>query len=193
MRIVSVERQTKETKISVSINLDGSGKAIIDTGVGFFDHMLTAFAVHGSFDLDVSVKGDLNVDCHHTIEDTGIVIGKAFKKALGDKSGILRYGNASIPMDEALATVTLDISGRPFLVFNCEFGSDRIGDFDTQMCEEFFRAFAFNSGITLHANVAYGTNDHHKVEALFKALTYALKSAVKQNETAMPISTKGVL
>jgi imidazoleglycerol-phosphate dehydratase len=193
MRVASVERKTRETKIVLSINLDGTGKANIDTGIGFFDHMLTAFAVHGSFDLDVSVVGDLKVDCHHTVEDTGIVLGAALKKALSDKSGIVRYGNAVIPMDEAIANVTLDISGRPFLIFNCEFCADKIGDFDTQMCEEFFRALSFNSGITLHANVAYGNNDHHKVEALFKALTYALKSAVKLSGDNILLSTKGML
>lgn len=193
MRIVQGQRETKETNIVIELNLDGTGNANINTGIGFFDHMLTAFAVHGGYDLEISVEGDLEVDCHHTIEDTAIVLGQAFSNALGNKSGITRFGNATIPMDEALANVCLDISGRPFLVFDCNFTSIKIGEFDTQMCEEFFRAFAFNAGITLHAKVLYGNNDHHKIEALFKALTYALKSAITVNGKDIPMSTKGVL
>ena len=155
--------------------------------------MLTALAVHGGFSLGVQCKGDLYVDGHHSVEDIGIVLGLAFKEALGDKSGIMRYGTASIPMDEALGWCCLDISARPFLVFMAEFKNERIGEFETCLVEEFMRAFAFNAGITLHIKAEYGTNDHHKVEAMFKALAYALKQAVKKNETGAAISTKGTL
>lgn len=191
MRTAELSRITKETDIYLSLDLDGSGKHNIDTGIGFFDHMLTAFCVHGGFDLDIKVKGDLEVDCHHTIEDTGIVLGSAFSQALKLSPAIQRYGSAFVPMDEALGFVALDISNRPFLVFDCEFTSDRIGGFDTQMTEEFFRAFAFQAGITLHAKVEYGKNDHHKAEALFKALAHSLKQAVIPTDTLL--STKGVL
>ena len=192
MRTASLTRKTKETDIAVSINLDGSGAADIQTGVGFFDHMLTALCVHGGFDLKIRVQGDLNVDCHHTVEDTGIVLGSAFKKALEGSAPIRRYGSAYIPMDEALGFVSLDISNRPYLVFDCDFTADRIGDFDTQMTEEFFRAFAFQAGITLHARVEYGKNDHHKAEALFKALAHSLQQAVELRQGSL-LSTKGVL
>ena len=192
MRTASLTRKTKETDIAVSINLDGSGAADIQTGVGFFDHMLTALCVHGGFDLKIRVQGDLNVDCHHTVEDTGIVLGSAFKKALEGSAPIRRYGSAYIPMDEALGFVSLDISNRPYLVFDCDFIADRIGDFDTQMTEEFFRAFAFQAGITLHARVEYGKNDHHKAEALFKALAHSLQQAVELRQGSL-LSTKGVL
>lgn len=192
MRTASVKRQTKETDISITLNLDGTGRADIATGVGFFDHMLTALCVHGGFDLTVSVSGDLNVDTHHTIEDTGIVLGQAFQEALKDSSSICRYGSAFIPMDEALGFAALDVSNRPYLVFDCDFKADKIGDMDTQMVEEFMRAFAFQAGITLHIKTEYGSNDHHKAEALFKALAHSLKAAValKEGET---LSTKGVL
>ena len=175
MRLGTVKRDTKETQITVSIDLDGGGINRISTGVGFFDHMLTALAVHSGIDMDIEVKGDLYVDCHHTVEDTGIALGAALCKALGDKGGICRYGNMLITMDESLALVSLDISGRPFLVFDCSFVTDKIGEMDTQMVEEFFRALAFHAGITLHAKLLYGTNDHHKAEALFKALAHSLK------------------
>lgn len=192
MRTASLKRQTKETDVSVTLNLDGKGEADIWTGVGFFDHMLTALCVHGGFDLSVSVSGDLNVDCHHTVEDTGIVLGQALKEALKDSGPICRYGSAFIPMDEALGFAALDVSKRPYLVFACDFKADKIGDMDTQMVEEFMRAFAFQAGITLHLKAEYGANDHHKAEALFKALAHSLKAAValKEGET---LSTKGVL
>ncbi len=192
MRNAALNRATRETDISVDLNLDGIGTAVIDTGIGFFDHMLTALAVHSGIDLSVTVDGDLEVDCHHTIEDTGIVIGMALGKALGDKSGICRYGTAFIPMDEALGFACLDISGRPFLVFDCDFSSPAIGEMDTQMVEEFFRALAFQAGITLHLRCEYGKNDHHKAEALFKAFAHALKQAVADNGGGV-LSTKGVL
>lgn len=193
MRIGAVKRDTKETQITVSIDLDGSGVHRIRTGIGFFDHMLTALAVHSGIDMDIETVGDLQVDCHHTIEDTGIALGTAFAKALGDKAGICRYGNMLLPMDESLAMVSLDISGRPYLVFDCDFTADKVGEMDTQMVEEFFRAFAFHAGITLHARLLCGSNDHHKIEALFKALAHSLKQAVARTEREIPLSTKGVL
>ena len=192
MRTAEVIRQTRETDVQVRLNLDGTGRTEISTGIGFFDHMLTALGVHAGFDLMVKVKGDLEVDCHHTIEDSGIVLGQALLKALGEMP-VTRYGSAFIPMDEALGFVALDISKRPFLVFQCEFSSDRIGGMDTQMVEEFFRSFAFQAGITLHAKVEYGKNDHHKAEALFKALAHSLKTAVAPLEGKAVLSTKGVL
>ena len=192
MRNAAIDRKTRETDISVALSLDG-GRTDIQTGIGFFDHMLTAFAVHGGFGLTVQAKGDLEVDCHHTIEDTGIVIGKALDKALGDKSGISRFGSFYVPMDEALGFCSLDISGRPFLVFDAEFPEERIGGYDTCMTEEFMRAFAYNSGITLHLKALYGKNSHHIAEALYKALGHALKEAVELSGDAMPLSTKGVL
>ena len=192
MRTAEAIRRTRETDVQVRLNLDGTGQTEISTGIGFFDHMLTALGVHAGFDLMVKVKGDLEVDCHHTIEDSGIVLGQALLKALGEMP-VTRYGSAFIPMDEALGFVALDISRRPFLVFQCEFSSDRIGGMDTQMVEEFFRAFAFQAGITLHAKVEYGKNDHHKAEALFKALAHSLKTAVAPLEGKVVLSTKGVL
>ncbi len=192
MRKVTKERNTKETKIKMSINLDGNGTSTIDTGIGFFDHMLTLFAFHSKFDLDVKADGDLYVCDHHTIEDIGILLGKAIKEALGDKKGINRYGSFTIPMDETLCNVTLDISGRPYLVYHCELKRESIGTYSTEMTEEFLRALAVQAGITLHVNVYYGTNDHHKVEAIFKALGRALKQAVEITGTEIP-SSKGVL
>lgn len=192
MRTAEVIRRTRETDVQIRLNLDGTGRTEISTGIGFFDHMLTALGVHAGFDLMVKVKGDLEVDCHHTIEDSGIVLGQALLKALGEMP-VTRYGSAFIPMDEALGFVALDISRRPFLVFQCEFSSDRIGGMDTQMVEEFFRSFAFQAGITLHAKVEYGKNDHHKAEALFKALAHSLKTAVAPLEGKAVLSTKGVL
>lgn len=192
MRTAEIKRKTKETDIEVFVKLDGEGKVSVNTGIGFFDHMLTAFGVHSGIDLDVKCEGDLNVDGHHTVEDTGIVLGQAFAKALGDKSGIARYGSAFVPMDEALGFCALDISGRPFLVFNADFNDDRIGEFDTCLTEEFFRAFAFNSGITLHIKKEYGKNDHHVAEAIFKAVAHALKSAMEIKGDKI-LSTKGVL
>ncbi len=186
-------RQTKETDIRVALNLDGSGNADIDTGIGFFDHMLNSFALHGGFDLTVSCKGDLNVDGHHSVEDVGICIGKAFCEALGDKSGIMRFGSAFVPMDEALSFCALDISNRPFLVFNASFTNEKIGEYDSCLTEEFMRAFAFNAGITLHLKSEYGKNDHHITEALFKSLAYAMKQAVKLNDSGNAVSAKGSL
>lgn len=191
MRTSDIERNTKETQIKISLNLDG-GAVDVSTGIGFFDHMLNAFAVHGGFGLKVKVKGDLEVDTHHTVEDTGIALGMAFKEALGDMGGINRYGSFYIPMDESLALCALDISNRPFLVFNADFNEERCGDYETCCTEEFFRAFAMNSGITLHLNVIYGSNSHHEIEALFKALAHALKIAVTQNKGGI-LSTKGVI
>ncbi|MBE6822071.1 MAG: imidazoleglycerol-phosphate dehydratase HisB [Ruminococcaceae bacterium] len=191
MRTSVQYRKTKETEISLSLCLDG-GDVSVSTGIGFFDHMLTAFAVHGGFGLSVEVQGDLLVDCHHTVEDVGIVLGKAFSEALGDKSGIARYGSFYIPMDESLAFASVDVSGRPFLVFQASFPQERVGDFDTCMTEEFFRAFAVNAGITLHARVEYGANSHHEIEALFKAVAHAMQLAVAQTQGGV-LSTKGVL
>jgi len=194
MRKASAARQTKETKVSVALDLDGTGKSEISTGIGFFDHMLDLFARHGLIDLAVKAEGDLNVDCHHTVEDVGITLGLALKDALGDKSGIRRYGTFFLPMDEALAMVSLDISARPFLVFDAALPSEKIGDFDSEAAEEFFRAFAFNAGITLHMKALAGSNAHHIAEALFKALGRALREAVSLDprEHGVP-STKGVL
>ena len=191
MRTAEIERNTKETQIKISLDLDG-GNVDISTGIGFFDHMLTAFAVNGGFGLSVNVKGDLEVDTHHTVEDTGIALGMVFKKALGDMSGINRYGTFYIPMDESLGMCSLDISNRPFLVFNADFNEERCGDYETCCTEEFFRAFAVNAGITLHLNILYGSNSHHEIEALFKAFAHALKEAVAQNGSGV-LSTKGVL
>ncbi len=191
MRSAKIERNTKETQIKLSLSLDG-GEVDASTGIGFFDHMMTAFAIHGGFGLNLSVKGDLEVDTHHTVEDTGIALGQAFAEALGDKSGIERYGSFYIPMDEALAFCSLDISNRPFLVFDAIFNEERCGDYETCCTEEFFRAFAVNAGITLHINVPYGSNSHHQIEAIFKAVAHAMKTAVKENNNGV-LSTKGVL
>ncbi len=193
MRLGTQKRETKETRITATIDLDGTGLNRIDTGIGFFDHMLTALALHSGIDMNITVSGDLQVDCHHTVEDTGIVLGDALAAALGDRSGICRYGNRTVPMDESLAMVSLDISGRPYLVFDCPFTTDKLGEMDTQTIEEFFRAFAFHAGITLHAKLLYGANDHHKAEALFKALAHSLKEAVAYRARQTPLSTKGVL
>jgi len=192
LRSAEHTRKTKETNVSLSLNLDG-GDIKINTGIGFFDHMLNSLAVHGHFGLRVNVIGDLLVDCHHTVEDTAIVLGKAFNEALGDKSGIKRYGSAYIPMDEALAFTCVDVSSRPFLVFEAKFNAERCGEFDTCMTEEFFRAFSYNAGITLHTKILYGNNSHHMIEAMFKAAAHALKAAVEVVGTTSPLSTKGVL
>ena len=193
MRTATCVRKTKETEIKVTINLDGTGKNDIHTGIGFFDHMLTALSKHSGISMSIHVVGDLDVDCHHTIEDTGIALGQALGKALGAKSGIVRYGTAYIPMDESLAMASLDLSNRPFLVFNCPFTNQSCGNYDLCMTEEFFRAFAFNSGMTLHINLMYGSNDHHKAEAVYKAVAHALKTAVSYNSDGSTLSTKGVL
>ncbi|MDD3192883.1 MAG: imidazoleglycerol-phosphate dehydratase HisB [Oscillospiraceae bacterium] len=193
MRQADCSRKTKETDISLSLNLDGDGRADIQTGIGFFDHMLTALAVHSGADLTIRAQGDLEVDCHHTVEDLGIVLGKALAEALGDKSGIARYGSALIPMDEALASSVLDVSGRPFLVFSIPLKNERVGMFDTCMTEEFFRALAMNAGITLHLQVPYGANDHHMIEAAFKAFAHSLKAAVSPLAAGQILSSKGIL
>ena len=194
-RTAEIARTTNETDIKVFVDLDGKGEYEIDTGIGFFDHMLTALSKHSGIDMKISCKGDLNVDAHHSVEDTGIVLGQAFAKAIGDKVGIRRYGSASIPMDEALGTCSLDISGRAFLVFNCEFAGEYCGEMDTQLFEEFFRSFAFNAGITLHIACPYGSNDHHKAEAMFKALARALREATETDPRfeGQVVSTKGAL
>lgn len=191
MRTAEIERNTKETQIIIELDLDG-GAVEISTGIGFFDHMLTALGVHGGYGLKINVSGDLNVDTHHTVEDTGIALGMAFKKALGDMGGINRYGSFYIPMDESLAHCALDISNRPFLVFKANFNEERCGDYETCCTEEFFRAFAVNAGITLHINVPYGSNSHHQIEAIFKAVAHSLKTATAKNNGGI-LSTKGVL
>ena len=196
MRSGNVIRETRETKIDLTIDLDGSGRADVESGIGFFNHMLTLLAAHGRFDLVLNCDGDIEVDGHHSVEDIGIALGQAVHKALGDKKGITRYGTFFLPMDETLVLVSLDISGRPFLVYDAGGAmAPMIGKYDTELTEEFLRAFAFNAGITLHVKVMYGTNSHHKVEAIFKALGRALHAAVKINpETADEIpSTKGML
>lgn len=190
MRSSNLSRKSNETDISVSLNLDG-GNVSISTGIGFFDHMLNSFAVHTGFGLEIAAKGDLFVDCHHTVEDTGIVLGKAFADALGDKSGIARFGSFFIPMDEALVLCSLDISGRPYLSFDCDFPQAQTGDYDCCMTEEFLRAFAFNAGITLHIKQISGTNSHHITEAVFKALAHSLRLAVAQKDGTL--SSKGML
>ena len=191
MRTAEIERNTKETQIKISLDLDG-GEVNVSTGIGFFDHMLTAFGVHGGFGLDIRVTGDLEVDTHHTVEDTGIALGMAFKQALGDMGGINRYGSFYIPMDESLALCALDISNRPFLVFKANFNEERCGDYETCCTEEFFRAFAVNAGVTLHINLLYGSNSHHGIEAIFKAFAHAMKIAAAKNLGGI-LSTKGVL
>ena len=195
MREAHIARATKETKVKVDLNLDGSGQVDVSTGVGFMDHMLELLAFHGKFDLYVRVDGDLQVDSHHTIEDLGIVLGQCLSQALGDKKGITRYGAFTIPMDEALVACNLDLSGRPFLVFNVTLDNVLLGNYQTEMTEEFFRAFAFNSGMTLHYNEAYGKNMHHVIEACFKSFARALKEAVTINEKYRDeiVSSKGVL
>lgn len=194
-RRAEISRETSETAITVALGLDGEGRADIATGIGFLDHMLTALARHGLFDLKVQAKGDLHIDFHHTTEDVGIVIGQCLRQALGDKRGIRRYGAAVIPMDEALAEAAVDISGRPFLAWSVSFAQPKIGEMDTELFEEFFRALAFNAGITLHVTQKAGTNAHHVAEACFKALARALREAVEQDPRAISAipSTKGVL
>lgn len=175
MRKATINRATKETQIKVALNLDDQSQVAINTGVGFFDHMLELFAKHGRFGLVVEVKGDLNVDAHHTVEDTGIVLGQCFKEALGDKAQIERYGNAFVPMDETLAQVTVDLSGRSYLVFDAELTNPRLGTYETEITEDFFQALAFNAEMNLHARVLYGRNTHHKIEGLFKATARAMR------------------
>lgn len=195
MREASLKRKTKETDIEVKVNLDKNDGYEIDTGIGFFNHMLELFAFHSGISLTVKCKGDLNVDGHHSVEDIGILLGRAISEALGDKKGIYRYGDAFLPMDETLAHCSLDISGRPFLVFNVELPSQKVGEFETELTEEFFRALAFNSGITLHFNLEYGKNTHHIIEALFKSFGKALKKAIEINKDNKDtiMSSKGVI
>lgn len=194
MRTAQLQRDTYETKIHININLDGKGKSNIVTGIGFFDHMLTHVAKHGFLDLDLKAEGDLQVDCHHTIEDVGIVLGKAIAQALGEKKGIKRYGSFILPMEEALVICALDISGRPYLGFEASFSTERLGTMDTQMVEEFFRALCLHGGLNLHIKVLSGTNDHHIAEAMFKAFGKALDMAVAYDERIEGVlSTKGML
>lgn len=190
-RISNISRETKETSIQARLNL-GGGEVRVDTGIGFLDHMLHAMAFYTGFGLDLTARGDLNVDGHHTVEDTGIVLGQAIREALGDKRGIRRFGSAYVPMDEALAFTSLDFSGRAFLVFDADMPQERIGDYDSCLTEEFMRALAFNGGITLHQRGVYGKNAHHITEALFKSLGLAMKDAVRV-EGQEVTSTKGVL
>lgn len=193
-RIGKCTRNTSETQINVEINLDGTGKSDINTGIGFFDHMLISFAKHGLFDLEINVKGDLEVDCHHTIEDTGIVIGYALKDALGEKKSIKRYGHTILPMDECLTLCALDLSGRPYLVFNAEFTTDRVGEFDTEMIKEFFHAVTYASGMNLHIKILESGNNHHMIEGIFKAFSKALDQATIVDERITDVlSTKGTL
>ena len=194
-RTAEISRKTKETDITVKVDLDGNGTYDIDTGIGFFDHMLSALSKHSGINMDIKCKGDLVVDAHHSVEDVGIVLGQAVCKALGDKVGIRRFGSCAVPMDEALGKAIIDISGRPFIVFDAEFSGDKCGEMDTQLFEEFFRSFAFNAGITLHISAPYGANDHHKAEAMFKALARALRQATEPDPrfAGQIVSTKGSL
>src|ERR1700752_494550 len=195
MRKAVVKRATKETDVEVAVDLDGTGVSSISTGIGFLDHMLDLLARHSRIDLDIKAKGDLHVDHHHTTEDVGIALGQAVKKALGDMKGITRYADVHVPIDEALTRVALDISGRPFLVFNVDFVRDKVGTFDTELVQEWFQAFAMNSGVTLHVATLYGTNDHHIAQSCFKGLARALRAAVAIDPRArdeVP-STKGSL
>lgn len=194
MRYAKIERKTKETDIVMELNLDGSGASEVSTGIGFFDHMLNSFARHGFFDLKLSVKGDLEVDCHHTIEDTGIVLGMAIAKALSDKAGIKRYGNDILPMDETLCLCAIDLSGRPYLNFDMTFTTDRVGAFDTEMVKEFFYAVSYSAGMNLHLKQLSGDNNHHLIEAAFKAFARALDMATQTDERIQGVlSAKGVL
>lgn len=193
-RTADYVRKTKETDISLHLNLDGTGSSSIHTGIGFFDHMLYGFARHGLFDLKVNVAGDLAVDCHHTIEDTGIVLGNAIKEAVGDKKGIRRYGSCILPMDETLVLCAVDLSGRPYLVFDGEFTTDRVGYMDTEMVKEFFYAISYTAGMNLHIRVLSGGNNHHMIEAMFKAFAKALDQATVIDPRITDIlSTKGSL
>ena len=193
-RQASIHRKTSETDIDLFIRIDGSGDAQIDTGIGFFDHMLKSFAKHGMFDLKLNVTGDLIVDCHHTVEDVGIGRGEAIKKALGDKKSIRRYGDINLPMDEALILCAIDLSGRPYLVFDATFSSDMVGYFDTQMVKEFFYAISYSAGMYLHISEMSGENDHHIIEGMFKAFAKALDEACSKDARIKSVlSTKGSL
>jgi imidazoleglycerol-phosphate dehydratase len=195
MRTATVTRKTSETDVTVTVNLDGTGKRAIHTGIGFYDHMLEQLARHGLFDLEIRTVGDLHIDAHHTVEDTAIALGEAFRQALGERAGITRYGHAYVPMDETLARVALDISGRPFLVWKVSFTQSRLGEMDTELFWHVFHSFAQAAGITLHAEALYGTNNHHIAEGLFKALARALKQsvAIDPRQAGSVPSTKGTL
>lgn len=193
-RTAELKRTTKETDIKLSIDLDGSGQTEIDTGIGFFDHMLEGFARHGFFDLKVNVKGDLAVDCHHSVEDTGIVLGNALRKAIGDKKGIRRFGDCILPMDDALVLCAVDFSGRPFLAFDAAFTTERVGYLDTETVREFFYAVSYSAGMNIHLKVLSGTNNHHIIEAMFKAFAKALDEAVSMEARSTDVlTTKGSL
>lgn len=193
-RTAEIKRATKETEISVKLCLDGSGRGEISTGIGFFDHMLEGFARHGFFDAEISVKGDLYVDGHHTVEDTGIVLGQAIKEAVGDKKGIRRYGSFLLPMDDALCMCAVDLCGRPYLGFSCEFPVERVGGLDTELVKEFFYAVSYSAGMNLHLHMISGSNAHHMIEAMFKAFAKALDEAVSYDERITDVlSTKGTL
>jgi imidazoleglycerol-phosphate dehydratase len=191
-RTAKIDRKTNETDIHIELNLDGTGKYEINTGVGFLDHMLTHLSKHSGIDLVVKAKGDLQVDAHHTVEDIAICLGEGLLKSLGDKKGITRYGNSSVPMEDALANVSIDLSGRPACIYNVEYRTSKIGDFDVECLEEMLRSFSNNGKFNLHVNVPYGTNSHHIAEAIFKALGMALGNAIKIRGTDVP-STKGIL
>ncbi len=195
MRSASVTRKTKETDIAVTVALDGTGTYDVSTGIGFFDHMLEQLSRHSLIDVTVRAKGDLHIDQHHTVEDVGIALGLALKQAMGERRGIERYADVHLPMDETLTRAAVDVSGRPFLVFQIPFSRDKIGDFDTELFEEFFRAFAFNAGLTLHVTTLYGVNNHHMIESAFKAVARALKGAlaVDPRQAGSVPSTKGSL
>ena len=193
-RIAQIERKTQETDIKVSLNLDGKGISNVSTGIGFFDHMLQGFAKHGFFDIDVTVKGDTNVDGHHTVEDTGIVLGTAILKAIGDKKGIKRYGSMILPMDETLVLSAVDLCGRPYFSMDAQFNAPMVGEFDTQLVREFFYAVSYSAAMNLHLKVLDGINDHHKIEALFKAFAKALDEATSYDPRITDVlSTKGAL
>lgn len=193
-RIASVNRKTKETDIAITLNLDGTGKSDIDTGIGFFDHMLEGFSKHGFFDLNCKIAGDLRVDGHHTVEDAGIVLGEAIKQAIGDKKGMKRYGYFILPMDDALALCAVDLCGRPYLNFECEFTVPRVGELDTELIKEFFYAVSYSAGMNLHIKMMAGSNNHHMIEAMFKAFAKALDMATAMDERITDVlSTKGSL
>ena len=193
-RTAAIERNTKETKINATLNLDGSGKSEISTGIGFFDHMLTGFSKHGFFDLTMKVNGDLEVDGHHSVEDAGIVLGTAIREALGDKAGIKRYGSFMLPMDDALCLCAIDLCGRPYFAFDCEFPVERVGELDTELVREFFYAVSYSAGMNLHIKMISGINAHHMTEAMFKAFGKALDEAVSRDPRVQGVlSTKGAL
>lgn len=194
MREANISRKTKETDITCKLNIDGTGESTINTGIGFFDHMLSGFSKHGFFDLELTCKGDLIVDGHHSVEDTGIVIGNAIKEAIGDKKGIMRYGSTILPMDDALAMCAIDLCGRPYFVFDCEFPTERVGYLDTELVKEFFYAVSYSAGMNLHIKMIHGENSHHMIEAIFKAFARALDEATLTDPRIRDVlSTKGSL